>query len=97
MAVRVGGCHNGPPVPHGCQAKWYAGRPRKRTAPAGASRFVRRLSAVLERWNSRLARIPLPDQSSKSAGTFPPFSASFRITCLCSQMFIGAVSFRSPV
>jgi len=36
-------------------------------------------------------------QSSKSAGTLPPFSASFRITCLCSQIFMGAVSFMSPV
>ena len=33
----------------------------------------------------------------RSAGTLPPFAASFTITCLCSQIFIGAVSFRSPV
>jgi hypothetical protein len=32
----------------------------------------------------------------RSAGTLPPFSASFCITCLCSQMFIDAESFMSP-
>ena len=31
------------------------------------------------------------------AGTFPPFAASLAITCLCSQMFIVAESFVSPV
>jgi hypothetical protein len=38
---------------------------------------------------SHLARI--------SAGTLPPFSASFRMTCLCSHLFMGAVSFILPV
>ena len=32
-----------------------------------------------------------------SSGTLPPFSASFSITCLCSQMFIVAELFLSPV
>jgi hypothetical protein len=32
-----------------------------------------------------------------SSGTLPPFSASFCMTCLCSQMFIDAESFLSPV
>jgi len=40
---------------------------------------------------------PEPGQSSMSAGTLPPFSAIFRMTCLCSHMFIVAVSFVSPV
>jgi hypothetical protein len=31
------------------------------------------------------------------AGTLPPFSASFRITALCSQMFMAAESFLSPL
>ena len=31
-----------------------------------------------------------------SAGTFPPFSASFCMTCLCNHMFIDAESFVSP-
>ena len=30
-------------------------------------------------------------------GTVPPFSASFVMTSLCSQMFIDAESFMSPV
>ena len=29
----------------------------------------------------------------RSAGTLPPFAASFCMTCLCSQMFIDAESF----
>ena len=33
----------------------------------------------------------------RSSGTLPPFSASFCMTCLCSQMFIDAESFISPV
>ena len=37
------------------------------------------------------------DQRSKSAGSFPPFSDIFCNTCLCSQMFIAAESFGSPV
>ena len=32
-----------------------------------------------------------------SAGTLPPFSASFTITCLCSQTFIDAESLVLPV
>jgi hypothetical protein len=36
-------------------------------------------------------------QCFKSSGTLPPLSASFCITCLCSQMFIEAESFVSPV
>ncbi len=39
----------------------------------------------------------LPVQSTSSAGTFPPFSDSFLITCLCSQMFIAALSPLSPL
>ena len=31
-----------------------------------------------------------------SSGTLPPFSASFCITCLCSQIFIDAELFVSP-
>ncbi len=31
-----------------------------------------------------------------SSGTLPPFSASFRMTCLCSQMFMAALSPGSP-
>jgi hypothetical protein len=38
-----------------------------------------------------------PLQLFRSSGTLPPFSASFCITCLCSQMFIEAESFMSPV
>ena len=30
---------------------------------------------------------------SSSCGTLPPFSASFRITSVCNQMFIEALSF----
>ena len=37
------------------------------------------------------------DQSFRSAGTFPPFSSSFLMTCLCSQTFIVAESSLSPV
>jgi hypothetical protein len=38
-----------------------------------------------------------PDQCLSSSGTLPPFSASFCMTCLCSQMFIEAESEVSPV
>ena len=34
---------------------------------------------------------------NESAGTLPPFAASFVMTCLCSQMFIDAESPVSPV
>src|SRR5580692_4082575 len=34
---------------------------------------------------------------SRSAGTLPPFSASFCITCACSQTFIAAELLVSPV
>ena len=33
----------------------------------------------------------------KSSGTLPPLSANFCMTCLCSQMFIAAESFMSPL
>ena len=33
----------------------------------------------------------------KSSGTLPPLSASFCMTCLCSQMFIAAELFISPL
>ncbi len=33
----------------------------------------------------------------RSDGTLPPLAASFCITCLCSQMFIEALSLESPV
>ena len=36
-------------------------------------------------------------QSSRLAGTWPPFSESLRSTCLCSHTFIVALSFVSPV
>jgi hypothetical protein len=35
-------------------------------------------------------------RESSSGGTFPPFSASFLMTSLCSHMFIVAVSPVSP-
>jgi hypothetical protein len=38
-----------------------------------------------------------PFTQSNSWGTLPPFSASFFMTCLCSQMFIVAVSSVLPV
>ncbi|CAO4138542.1 hypothetical protein GPNCGGLF_LOCUS415 [Methylorubrum aminovorans] len=40
---------------------------------------------------------PRRTQSLRSAGTLPPFSSSFLMTCLCSQTFIEAESFLSPV
>ena len=42
-----------------------------------------------------LERSPL-DQSSMFAETFPPFAAIGFITCLCSQVFMLALSFMSP-
>ncbi len=36
-------------------------------------------------------------QSRRSAGTCPPFSASFVMTALCSHVFMVAESFVSPV
>lgn len=33
----------------------------------------------------------------KLSGTLPPFSASLRMTCLCNQIFIVALSLVSPV
>src|SRR5262245_10565732 len=36
-------------------------------------------------------------QLLSSCGTLPPFSASLIMTCLCSQMFIAAESFMSPL
>ena len=36
-------------------------------------------------------------QSSRSAGTLPPFSASLRMTCLCSHIFMAAESSVLPV
>jgi hypothetical protein len=41
-------------------------------------------------------REELRGQLLRSSGTFPPFSANFCMTCLCSQMFIEAESFMSP-
>jgi hypothetical protein len=35
-------------------------------------------------------------QPLSSAGTLPPFSASFCMTCLCSHTFIDAESLMSP-
>ena len=37
------------------------------------------------------------DQAFKLSGTLPPLSASLIMTCLCSQTFILAESFISPV
>jgi len=39
----------------------------------------------------------VPDQRSKSAGTLPPFSASFWRTRLCSQTFMLPLSCMLPV
>src|SRR5271167_2287216 len=39
----------------------------------------------------------VPYFRSSESGTLPPFSASFCMTCLCSQRFIVAESFLSPV
>ena len=44
-----------------------------------------------------IVRRDFSTQLSRSAGTFPPFSDIFFITCLCSQMFMVAESFVSPV
>lgn len=35
-------------------------------------------------------------QGRRSEGTLPPFSASFRMTCPCSQTFMPALSFGLP-
>src|SRR5262249_2583860 len=35
-------------------------------------------------------------QTLRESGTFPPFSASLIMTCLCNQTFIAAVSFVLP-
>ena len=45
------------------------------------------------------ARVGLCEQNQpfSSAGTLPPFSASFCMTCLCSQTFIAAELFVSPL
>ncbi|GAB6967148.1 hypothetical protein JCM25156A_11850 [Komagataeibacter kakiaceti JCM 25156] len=40
---------------------------------------------------------PVPYYFSRSGETLPPFCASFCITCACSQMFMDAESFVSPV
>ena len=40
---------------------------------------------------------PSDGQSSMCAGTLPPLAAIPFITCLCSQMFMLALSFMSPV
>ncbi len=37
------------------------------------------------------------NQSSMCAGTLPPFAAICFITCLCSHIFMLALSFMSPV
>ena len=44
-----------------------------------------------------LPLIPPPRQFFSSSGTFPPFSASFFMTCFWSHMFIVAESFMSPL
>ena len=36
-------------------------------------------------------------QAFRLSGTLPPFSASLVITCLCSQIFMEAESFMSPL
>jgi hypothetical protein len=61
--------------------------PKKRS-PGRAVMFRRRAAA---------ARTAGSQLASSSAGTLPPFSASFRMTCLCSHLFMGAVSFILPV
>src|SRR5215208_2026399 len=49
---------------------------------------------ILRSANRRLPQVV--NQSLRSSGTLPPFSASFRMTCLCSHMFMDAESFISP-
>ena len=67
----------------------------ERTATTGSTRTLRRCR--------RRARMTMKTDQQKrrqlfsSSGTLPPFSASFCITCLCSQMFIEAESFMSPL
>jgi hypothetical protein len=52
---------------------------------------------VYLRWRPSAMGRHRRNYSLSSSGTLPPFSASFIMTCLCSQMFIDAESFISPV
>ena len=45
-------------------------------------------------FNDQQPRLPY---ALRLSGTLPPLSASFTITCLCSQTFISAEPSRAPV
>lgn len=59
--------------------------------PIGALRTAAEMT-----WRGRRCKSSLY-LSSRVCGILPPFAASFLITSLCSQMFIVAESFVSPL
>ena len=66
----------------------------KRTPLAAETASVKEVPAGLRaRYSATRYRL----QCFSSSGTLPPFSASFAITCLCSQTFIVAESSVLPV
>jgi hypothetical protein len=76
------------------QMKW-AGRADR--AIAALTTRAYELTPQIEESSVRLARRSVGHLARRSVGTLPPFSASFCMTCLCSHLFMGPVSFILPV
>src|SRR5262249_9229263 len=56
--------------------------------------MLRRLAATASSW---IQSFRMGSYAFRLSGTLPPLSASFVMTCLCSQRFISAEPLRAPV
>ena len=79
--IRCGGCGHNLLLAFSCKTRYFC-----------PSCHQKRVLAYGE-WVER----PHDTQVLRLSGTRPPLSASCRITCLCSQMFIAAEPSRAPV
>ncbi len=76
---------------------WVFGRPTRVPDNDGALRGTCDAGGLFQTPAGLCRRVSAFDQSSRSAGTLPPFSARAFSKALCSQMFMLAESFLSPV
>ena len=71
--------------------------------PVVLSSFFRHEICSEAVWNFKIGSLAMPTKATRFAyvlrlsGTLPPLSASFVMTCLCSQTFISADPSRAPV
>ena len=89
--------HQSLPIPRWITPAGARGNWAQTASGVAAEGLVESADATPSRAAQLHAARPTPDQSSMCAGTLPPFAAICCMTCLCSQTFMVALSFMSPV